>query len=210
MISRRRQKGFFAIVILSSCVIYFNWLVNINDWTYTSKEILSKRIGKKNDKRQNQILDDYVALSHKIDTNDDLEEINNLEINFKNKVMLLAANEERGGDGGGGGGENNFKSENFSQKDLAIILSLLYTHKAFIVDTHLLNYLLKTVTTKISAKEFLPGFNNKIKTFDLLKLFYENGSTKTLLTYGIFIDDYERLNKVCFGFFLKLLKKRFS
>jgi len=150
------------------------------------------------------MLDDYVALSHKIDKHDDLEEISNLEINFKNnKVMLLAANEERVGDGGG---ENSLKSEHFSQKEVADILGLLYAHKAFIVDTNLLNYLLKTVTTKISAKEFLPGFINKIKTFDLLKLFYENGSTQTLLTYGVFIDDYEKLNKVCvFRFFFKLL-----
>jgi len=205
MISRRRQKGFFAVVILSSCLIYLNWLVNINDWSFesseTSKEILAKSIGKRKNKHESVHIREYVELSHNIGNDELLDralggEEKNINMNFKNKVMLLAAKE----DGAEYYKENNSKNkndENLSQTDLSVIFSILYNHRAFLVDTNILNDLL----TMKNAKEFLPGFNNKIKTFNLLKQFYENSNIDTLLTFGIFPNAFEKLNEVKHLFF---------
>ena len=97
--------------------------------------------------------------------------------------------------------ESNERNLSFDQNDLSVIFSILYRHKAFLVDTNILNEL-RSVTK--SAKEFLSGFNNKIKTFDLLKKFYENSNIETLLTFGVFLNAFENLNKVKFSYKLFL------
>ena len=194
MISRRRQKGLFAFVILSSCLIYLNWLVNINDWSYTNSAI-SKEIrdmGKRNNKHEFVNFNEYIDASHNlVDRGVARGEENNFNINFKNKVILLAAKE----DGAEYYKESNDRNENLDQNDLSVIFSILYRHKAFLVDTNILNEL-QSVTK--SAKEFLSGFKNKIKTFNLLKQFYENSNIETLLTFGVFLNAFENLNQVKF------------
>jgi hypothetical protein len=43
MISIRRRKGFFTVLLLTSCFIYFNWFLNISMWKGNDKQLQQKQ-----------------------------------------------------------------------------------------------------------------------------------------------------------------------
>ena len=177
MMTKRRQKGFLTIILLSTCLIYLNWLVNINDWvvlTSKTKQTMSKNINKLKEEtaKINELVEKYGE---------------NININFKNKYMLMAVRE---GEVELEEEENaavtrQIKDKSDNRSELNFIFNVVYRHKAFLIDANLLGDL------KVSGVELLPDFKNKIGTFKRLE-----ASEPLLVAFGISLEAFEILNKV--------------
>ena len=189
MVTKRRQKGFLTIILLFSCLIYLNLIVNINDWvilTNRNKQSLTKNIDqlKKESIQINELVEKYGE---------------NININFRNQIMLMAVRDlgslesfnMRNND-------LNVKSSDFSisRSDLNHIFNMLYRHKAFLVDPELLNELKETEV------ELLLNFKNKISNFKRIEKLFDtsvkSNNESILIAYGIYLNSFKILNKVNF------------
>ena len=192
MLTRRRQRGLFTILILSSFLIYLNWLVNINEWSYASKKTNREIIASSLHKRSDPSFGEAKKPNG---------EANNVNFNFKNKIMLVAIKEEevvapkeekvRQVVVDNAGEQLNARlDEKLTQLELSAIFNVLYLHRAFLVDVNLLKELQE-------AKHLTPGIISKVETFNVVKNVQEDSdASKTLLTFGIYAQSFEKLNQV--------------
>ncbi len=176
----RRRRGIFTILFLVSCFIYFNWLLNVNDWSYESDNINNENIKKVYHKQKKLIYEVYESY----------ENIR-VEKNNKDRFILLTADQRFSKIA-------NKEFENHETKlsidELKNIFELFSKNEVFLLDIGILKDL-KFTESIVEPKLFF-GYKYGVKNFLKLNNYLKNSQDNLFINFGIQIQSFSNFNKV--------------
>ena len=180
----RRRKGVFTALFLLSCFIYFNWLLNVSNWSYQVNEL--SQIDDKIEDNSKQLY----QKKKKITYYEVYESYENIKVEKSNKdrFILLTAdkrlakitNKEL---------DEDATTSQLSSEEIKDIFRLLNKNEAFLLDLDILKNL-KFAETNVEPNLFY-GYKYGVKNF----LQFDNYSQKKFIAFGIFLPAFSNLNK---------------
>jgi hypothetical protein len=221
MFSVRRRKGFFTIILLLFCLVYFNWFVNISDWSRQSNDIIRDSVVKFVNNNENNLII-YEIIEGYDDQNFDYNNDNfknnttkkkyfNMN-NNKNFYLLSARNSI-----------NNIKENKLNnwsnqldnelsleKNEITDLLRLLYRFQVFLLDVDLIKAIKFMQNTNglddsdkySSSYENLDNkidspnkYKSHIKNFEKLNQILNNKKSNSI-GFGIFLKSFNHLNNV--------------
>jgi hypothetical protein len=219
MLSVRRRKGFFTIILLLFCLVYFNWFVNISEWNRQSNDMISDSVAKFVNNNENNLIIYEIIEGYddrNFDYNNDNYKNNTkkkyFDLDNDKKFYLLSARNSIA---------NNVKEnklnvlnkqlDNQLEKDEIInLLRLLYRFKVFLLDVDLIKGIQfkKSKNSPTDSDKFSSSYemfdqkiysSNKyisyVKNFDKLNQIIYNKKAGAI-GFGIFLNSFNHLNNV--------------
>lgn len=195
----RRRKGFFTVLFLISCFLYFNWLLNVSDWSYPAHLDASSGSEKRLVEKVNQIY----RKKKKLTFYEVFETYENIRVEKSNqdRFVLLTVdqrlskpkNKEYDED------ETNGK---LSSDDVKEMLALMSNNDVFLLDVDTL----KNIQFKESVPEqnLFAGYKYAVKNFLKLDDYFKESTSKInsplFINFGILLQSFSNLNKVSIDF----------
>ena len=191
----RRRKGFFTVLLLISCFLYFNWLLNVSDWSYQNDLDGSSSSEKRFVEKANEIY----RKKKKITFYEVFETYENIRVEKSNqdRFVLLTVdqrfskpkNKEYDED------ETNGK---LSSDDLKDLIALMSNNDVFLLDVETLRNI--QFTESVLEQNLFAGYKYAVKNFlkfdDYFKESINKINSPLFINFGILLQSFSNLNKV--------------
>ena len=188
----RRRKGFFTIIFLISCFLYFNWLLNVSDWSY-STDLDADGGEKQLVEKVNQIYRKKKKLTYY----EVFETYENIRVEKSNKDrFVLLTVDQRLSKPTNKEYDEDESNGRLSSNEVKNLLSLLSDNEVFLLDVDILKNL--KFTESIVEPNLFAGYKYAVRNFFKLDDYFKDTKMgpSLFISFGILLQSFSNLNKV--------------